>query len=108
MYQKFIITNDGVLKFGHVYLHRDMLPIGEDDCHGGGLWKIDHSRNAILLFGRSFDFGGPDFNYVRRIDWTGVGGRPLPLFFLPHCHQIILDITPTSSVCVPPRYVPCY
>ena len=84
MYQKFIITNDGVLKFGHVYLHRDMLPIGEDDCHGGGLWKIDHGRNAILLFGRSFDFGGPDFNYVRRIDWTGVGGRPLPLFFLPH------------------------
>ena len=84
MYQKFIITDDGVLKFGHVYLHRDMLPIGDDDCHGGGLWKIDHTRNAILRFGRSFDFGGPDFSYVRRIDWTGVGGRPLPLFFLPH------------------------
>ncbi len=53
MYQKFIITDDGVLKFGHVYLHRDMLPIGDDDCHGGGLWKIDHTRNAILLFGHS-------------------------------------------------------
>ena len=25
MFQKFIINRDGVLKFGHVYLHRDML-----------------------------------------------------------------------------------
>lgn len=84
MYQKFIISEDGELRFGHVYLHRDLLNIGEDTCYGGGLWKIDHARCAILLYGRSFDFGGPDFNYVRRIDWTGVGGKPLPLFFLPH------------------------
>lgn len=29
MFQKFIINDEGVLKFGHVYLHREMLTIGE-------------------------------------------------------------------------------
>ena len=41
MFQKFIINRDGVLKFGHVYLHRDMLAPGEQCTYGGGLWKID-------------------------------------------------------------------
>ena len=27
MFQKFIINRDGVLKFDHVYLHRDMLAL---------------------------------------------------------------------------------
>lgn len=84
MYQKFIISQEGELRFGHVYLHRDMLEVGEDECWGGGLWKIDHGRQAIVLYGRSFDFGGPDFTRLRRIDWTGVGCRPLPLLYLPH------------------------
>lgn len=84
MYQKFIITQDGVLKFGRVYLHRDLLSQGEECTHGGGLWKIDEGRRAILLYGRSFDFGTPDFACVRRIEWSGIGGQPLPLFFLPH------------------------
>ncbi len=30
MYQKFIITQDGVLRFGHVYLHRDLFSFGEE------------------------------------------------------------------------------
>ena len=84
MYQKFIINQDGVLKFGHVYLHRDLLLRDEQCPYGGGLWKIDEGRGVILLYGRSFDFGAPDFYHVRRIEWTGVGGRPLPLFYLPH------------------------
>lgn len=83
MYQKFIITDDGVLKFGNVYLHRELLEVGEECVYGGGLWKVDESRNAILLYGRSFDFGPPDFDYVRRIEWSGVSGRPAPLFFMP-------------------------
>ncbi len=29
MFQKFIINREGVLRFGHVYLHRDMLAPGE-------------------------------------------------------------------------------
>lgn len=84
MYQKFIITQDGVLKFGHVYMHRDLQGIGERCVWGGGLWKVDHSRDAILLYGRSFDFGPPELEHVRRIDWSGVGGRPVPLYYLPH------------------------
>ena len=59
MYQKFIINQDGVLKFGRVYLHKDLLQPGEQCVFGGGLWKIDEGRRAILLYGRSFDFGPP-------------------------------------------------
>lgn len=50
MFQKFIINREGVLKFGHVYLHRDMLAPGEQCTYGGGLWKIDESRGAIVLY----------------------------------------------------------
>lgn len=84
MYQKFIINQDGVLKFGHVYLHRDLLGHGEWCPYGGGLWKRDEGRRAILLHGRSFDFGPPDFGRVRRIEWSGTGGSPSPLFYLPN------------------------
>ena len=41
MYQKFIITQDGVLRFGNVYQHRELLKWGETCPHGGGLWKRD-------------------------------------------------------------------
>lgn len=37
MYQKFIINQNGTLKFGHVYLHKDLLGFGEKCCYGGGL-----------------------------------------------------------------------
>lgn len=84
MYQKFIINQEGVLKFGRVYQHRDLLGWDEDCPYGGGLWKLDEGRRAILLYGRSFAFGAPDFNQVRRIEWSGIGGTPYPLFFLPH------------------------
>ena len=66
MFQKFIINRDGVLKFGRVYLHRDMLSPGEQCTYGGGLWKIDEGRGAIVLYGRSFDFGPPDFRSEER------------------------------------------
>ena len=66
--QKFIITLDGTLEFGDVRLHRDLIPDGEDSCHGGGFWTIDNQRGIILLSGRSFDFGEPDFTRLRRIN----------------------------------------
>ena len=84
MYQKFIITGDGILRFGRVYLHRDLLKKGEKCIYGGGLWNIDEGRGGIVLFGRSFDFGPPDFDYVRRVEWSGVGGKPVPMFYQPH------------------------
>ena len=70
MYQKFIITQEGVLKFGHVYQHRDLLGWNEECPYGGGLWKKDEGRKAVLLYGRSFAFGTPDFKQVKRIDWN--------------------------------------
>ena len=82
--QKFIITNDGELRFGHVDYHRELIPWGEDDCLGGGFWRINAGGQSIDLYGRSFDFGPADFDRVHSIDWTGIGGRPVPLFFYPH------------------------
>lgn len=84
MYQKFVITDDGVMRLGCVYLHRDLLADGEYCTHGGGLWKVDRRRGALLLYGRSFDFGTPELAYVSRIDWHGAGLEPMPVFFLPH------------------------
>ena len=84
MYQKFIIAPDGELRFGNVYMHRDLLNFGEDDAFGGGLWKCDEERRAILLYGRSFDFGTPQFNHLKRICWNGIGGSPLPLLYAPN------------------------
>ena len=84
MFQKFIINQDGVLRFGNVYLHRDMLKADERCIYGGGLWKIDHQRGAVVLYGRSFDFGLPDFDFVKRVDWSGLGGEKRPLLYLPH------------------------
>lgn len=82
--QKFIINQDGVLKFGHVSMHKDLLGF-EDRCpYGGGLWRIDESRGAIVLYGRSFDFGEPDFDYLKSIDWSCLGGVPRPLLYIPH------------------------
>lgn len=83
MYQKFIITDEGMLLFGNVYLHRDLLPAYNDTCYGGGLWRVDHERKMILLYGRSFDFGGPDFTMLRSVDRDGIGGCAYPIFYLP-------------------------
>lgn len=83
MYQKFVIDSDGVLRFGTVFLHRDLLG-GDDFAFGGGLWQIDLADGSLILFGRSFDFGRPDFSRVERIDWSGVGGTPMPMKFYPH------------------------
>lgn len=84
MYQKFIINQEGILKFGVVDLHRDLLEMGETCPNGGGLWRVDEARRAILLYGRSFDFGKPDFAALRRIDWSSWKGERFPLFYVPH------------------------
>ena len=45
--------------------------------------KIDEKSGAIMLFGRSFDFGSPDFDNLRKIEWTGAGGKACPILYLP-------------------------
>ena len=55
---------------------------------GDHLWrrtvKNRRRKRVIVLYGRSFDFGSPDFDYVKRIDWSGLGSTPRPLLYLPH------------------------
>ena len=82
--QKFVITLDGELRFGDVRLHKNLLPWGDDACFGGGLWKIGGNGACIELYGYSYDFGAPDFNQVKRIDWMGIGGVPMRLCYLPN------------------------
>lgn len=81
--QKFVITRDGELRFGDVRLHKNLLSWGDDECFGGGFWQISAGGMSVDLYGRSFDFGAPDFEHVLRIDWTGLGGKPIPLFYYP-------------------------
>lgn len=61
MYQKFIINQYGVLKFGKVYQHRDLLKWGEECPYGGGLWKIDEGRRIVLLLWTIFRLWHPRF-----------------------------------------------
>lgn len=100
MYPKFIITLDGVLRFGNVYLHRELLPKGHTTCHGGGLWKVDNKRSCIILYGRSFDFGLPDFDFLRRVEDEGPGALGYPIFFQRHfAEEEVLELVwprPTS------------
>ena len=58
MAQKFILTQHGVLRFGDVRLHKDLLESG-DFCYGGGFYEFDYGTNRIILSGASFDFGSP-------------------------------------------------
>ena len=84
MYQKFIITDDGELRFGNVYHHRNLLRWDESCLYGGGLWRIDEARGAVVLYGRSFEFGAPSFESLRYVNWDGIDGMERPLFYQPH------------------------
>lgn len=92
MYNKFIISESGSILFGNVYLHRDLLPPADSTCHGGGLWKVDNQRGIILLYGRSFDFGAPDFSMATRVNRDGLHGLNYPLFYQRQfCGEDILE-----------------
>ena len=83
MYNKFIITQNGVLVFGNVFLHRDLLPKGDTTCYGGGLWRVDNQSGCILLYGRSFDFGPPQFQFMKRVNEAEPpGSLGYPIFYM--------------------------
>ena len=63
LHKKFIITTVGHLRLGLVNMHRDLLLPG-DSCAGGGFWDIDYTANRLVLSGRSFDFGEPQWGVV--------------------------------------------
>ena len=84
MYKKFVITDNGELKFGNVYHHRDLLRWDESCPNGGGLWRIDDERGMVVLYGRSFEFGEPCFSALRYVNWDGIDGKERTLFHQPH------------------------
>lgn len=84
LYKKFIITDDGTLRFGEVYHHRNLLRGGECCLCGGGLWRIDDERGIVVLYGRSFEFGPPSFSAPLFADWDSIDGVERPLFYQPH------------------------
>lgn len=90
---KFIITEDGTLKFGDVEYHRDLIPQGDSTCHGGGFWHLDNRRQIILLYGRSYDFGVPEFSNLRKIDTSRFpADLRLPIFYQRQfCNEEILE-----------------
>lgn len=61
--QKFIITQEGVFKYGNVRMHKDLLSEGEV-CYGGGFYEFDYVSNRLLLSGRSYDFGKPRWDRI--------------------------------------------
>ena len=66
------------VRFGNVYLHRDMLKADERCIYGGGLWKIDHQRSGCAIR-PLIRLRLPDFDFVKRVDWSGLGGEKRPL-----------------------------
>ncbi|MDE7396260.1 MAG: hypothetical protein K2M98_00880 [Muribaculum sp.] len=61
--RKFIITANGVLKYGDVNMHKDLLGEGES-CIGGGLYEFDYIGCRLSLYGKSYDYGRPKWNWV--------------------------------------------
>lgn len=63
MAQKFIVTRRGILRLGHVAMHKDLLLPG-DSCMGGGLWQLEPITMQLVLSSRSYDFGEPLWTYL--------------------------------------------
>lgn len=65
-YPKFILTSDGHLRLGMVNLHKHLLQHGEH-CAGGGFYRFDHARLALVLDGESMDYGPPRWDRFARV-----------------------------------------
>lgn len=61
--KKFIITHDGHFRYGNVRMHKDLLE-PHDMCIGGGFYEFDYVSARLLLSGRSYDFGSPQWHYI--------------------------------------------
>lgn len=63
MQPKFIITSTGHLRLGMVYMHKDLLR-GDEECLGGGYYEFDYVGMRLLLWGNSYDFGPPRWDWL--------------------------------------------
>ena len=56
----------GTFVFGLVCQHKDLVQ-GYGKVHGGGWYHKDDERKLMELYGRSGDYGAPDFRFLDRI-----------------------------------------
>ncbi len=64
--QKFILTSDGMFRYGDVSLHKHLLQ-GDEMCIGGGMYEFDYVSGRMLLHGRSYDYGRPKWHYLNSL-----------------------------------------
>lgn len=62
--QKFIITSNGLFKYGDVRLHKNLLE-SDEYCIGGGFYEFDFVSSRLLLSGSSYDFGSPQWSRLK-------------------------------------------
>lgn len=77
--QKFIVTSEGILKFGDVTMHKNLLGAGET-CIGGGVYEFDYVAGRMLLSGKSYDFGRVKWSLVDKLRIPS-GLRGLSIFY---------------------------
>lgn len=61
--RKFVVMGDGELRLGDVNMHRDLLA-PEEQCVGGGSYDFDYVGGRLLLDGKSYDYGKPQWHKV--------------------------------------------
>ncbi|MBO4634746.1 MAG: hypothetical protein J5669_05185 [Bacteroidales bacterium] len=72
MHPKFILVSSpdqpmvGTFVYGLVYQHKDLVK-GYVRVHGGGWYYKDDIKKQMSLYGRSGDYGEPQFCFLDRI-----------------------------------------
>lgn len=64
--RKFIVTADGIFKFGDVNMHKDLLS-PEEACIGGGEYEFNYVDSRMSLSGKSYDFGRVKWSLIDRL-----------------------------------------
>lgn len=64
--RKFIVTADGIFKFGDVNMHKDLLS-PEEACIGGGEYEFNYVDSRMSLSGKSYDFGKVKWSLIDRL-----------------------------------------
>lgn len=62
-------TLKGIFVYGRVFQHKELLAQfvreqGYAKVHGGGWYEKDDERKVMALYGRSGDYGDPDFRFL--------------------------------------------
>ena len=72
MHPKFLLLSNpdtplvGTFVYGMVGQHKELIK-GYVKTHGGGWYEKDPVRKTMTLYGRSGDYGDPDFRFLDRI-----------------------------------------